>query len=229
MGGRVVTIELGKRLNLTPDMHLLDIGCGIGGAARYLAWAYGCRAKGLDVTKEFVEVATTLTRLVGLADRLSYVYGSALDLPFEAASFDAATLLHVGMNIEDKARLFEEAHRVIRPGGTFAVYDVMRAGEGALAFPVAWANVPERSHLASQEDYRGKLGAAGFDVVSETNQREIGMDTFRRMLAGVAEKGPPPLGLHILMGKEALDKVANMLANLESGRIAPIEMICRRL
>src|SRR3546814_3455016 len=116
-------------------MSLLDIGCGLGGAARHFARACGCTVTGVDLTPEYVAVAEALTRMVGQADRVAFRAGSALDLPFEAASFDAATLLHVGMNIPDKDRLCAEAARVLKPGGVFGVYDGMRVGDGALTFP----------------------------------------------------------------------------------------------
>jgi ubiquinone/menaquinone biosynthesis C-methylase UbiE len=183
---------------------------------------------GIDLTPEYVALAASLTKLVGLEGLADYRVGSATDLPFADASFDAATLLHVGMNIPDKGRLCAEAARVLKPGGTFAVYDVMRTGDGPIAFPVPWAGSEAISFLASPAEYRRALAAAGFEVRSERNRRDMALEFFRRMMARVAESGPPPLGLHILMGKEALAKVRNVVAGLESGVIAPIEMIARR-
>src|SRR3546814_4047995 len=128
---------------------------------------YGCRVTGVDITPEFVAVAPGLTRLVGLADRVDHHVGSALGLPFQDGSFDGATLLHVGMNIPDKKRLCTEAQRVLRRGGVFAIYDVMRVGEGDLDFPVPWAETPETSFAVDPASYRRALDAAGFDVTAE--------------------------------------------------------------
>jgi SAM-dependent methyltransferase len=116
----------------------LDIGSGIGGPARMIALRYGCRVTGVDLTPHFVEAARALSGMCGMADRVRFVVGSAVALPLRAASFDLALLLHVGMNVPDKSALFREARRVLRDGGTFAVYEVMRTGEGKLAFPVPW-------------------------------------------------------------------------------------------
>ena len=228
IGGHHATAALAQQLDLQPGVSLLDIGCGIGGAARFFAHEYGCRVTGVDVTPEFVAVAQALTRLVGLADRVDHHVGSSLDLPFQDGSFDVATLLHVGMNIPDKERLCTEAQRVLRRGGVFAIYDVMRVDEGDLDFPVPWAETPETSFAVDPAGYRRALDAAGFDVTAERNRTEFALEFFRRMKTRVAESGPPPLGIHILLGRDASKKMGNMIANLEQGFVAPVEMICRR-
>jgi SAM-dependent methyltransferase len=166
--------------------------------------------------------------MVGLADRVTFHVGSATDLPFERERFDAATLLHVGMNVPHKDLLCAEAARVLKPGAVFAVYDVMRTGEGEVAFPVAWADTSAMSFLAYPATYRRALETAGFEVVTEEDRLDLALDFFRRMTARVAENGSPPLGIHVLMGPEAPRKVGNMIATLERGIVAPVEMICRR-
>ena len=228
MGGHQATADLAGQLDLRPGMRLLDIGSGLGGTARFLARHYGCHVTGVDLTPEYVAVAEVLTGRVGLADQVAFRVGSALELPFEKAAFDAATLLHVGMNIPDKETLCTEAGRVLKPGGVFAVYDVMRVGDGDLEFPVAWADTPATSFVETPDGYRRALTAAGFAITSERNRHDLAVEFFRRIRERIAKSGPPPLGLHILMGPEAPKKVANMIANLEQGRVAPVEMICRR-
>jgi ubiquinone/menaquinone biosynthesis C-methylase UbiE len=225
IGGHEATADLGDKLDLAAGGTLLDIGSGLGGAARFFARRYGCRVTGIDLTPEYVEVARTLTQRVGLSEQGEFRVGSALDLPFGDGSFDRATLLHVGMNIPDKERLCTEVHRVLRRGGLFAIYDVMQTG----AFPVPWAAGKATSFLETPEIYRRALAGAGFEITSERDRRDFGIAFFHRMRARIAESGPPPLGLHILMGQDAPTKVANMVSNLEQGLIAPVEMICRRV
>lgn len=228
MGGREATVCLAERMGLKPGMTVLDLGCGIGGPARFIARHYGCTVVGIDLTPEYVAVAEMLTRLVGLADRVTFQVGSATDLPFEPSCFDAATLLHVGMNIPDKQTLCDAAARVLKPRGVFAIYDVMRVGEGDLAFPVVWAATPALSFLEKPGSYRAALESAGFEVIAETSRWELALSFFARMKAHFSEHGPPPLGLHVLMGPDARQKIANTIASLERGILAPIEMICRR-
>ena len=229
IGGREATEHFAQMLKITPGMHLLDIGSGIGGAARHLAATYGARVTGIDLTDECVTVATALADWVGLSEQVSFRQASALDLPFEAGSFDGATMLHVGMNIADKARLFAEAARVLKPGGRIGVYDVMRTGEGALAFPVPWAADEATSFLARASDYKAALTAAGFEIAAEENRRNFAIAFFETLRARrQSQDGPPPLGLHILMGAEAQAKIANMVRNLMDGLIAPVVIVARK-
>lgn len=225
MGGHAATAALGAALAPAQGATLLDIGCGLGGTARHFASRHGCAVTAIDLTPDYVGVAAALTALVGLDVR--FAAASATALPFGTV-FDAATVLHVGMNVPDKALLFAEAARVLKRGGVLCVYDVMRTGEGGPEFPVAWAASAATSFLETPDAYRQALDAAGFTVGSECSRRDLALDVFYRMRARIAERGPPPVGLHLLMGADAARKVANMIAALEDGRIAPVEMICRR-
>src|SRR5262249_28744447 len=121
LGWHPATLELAKSLALTADQHVLDVGSGIGGPARTLAGTIGRPGTRIDLTEEFVRAANGLTKRVGLADRVAFRQGNALAMPFADATFDAATLIHVGMNIADKAKLFGEVKRALKPGGRFGV------------------------------------------------------------------------------------------------------------
>jgi ubiquinone/menaquinone biosynthesis C-methylase UbiE len=208
-------------------MRLLDVGCGLGGAARYFAHEHGCRVTGIDLSDEYVSVANALAARVGLGDRVSYQQGSGLDLPFAPASFDGAYLFHVGMNIENKAKLFGEVRRVLAPSGLFGIYDVMRLAAGELSYPVPWASGPESSFVADAATYRRLLVAEGFEVLKERDRRDFALEVFGLMRARGGAGGPGPLGLHIVMGADAALKVKNMTGDISSGLIAPTEMICR--
>jgi len=227
-GGMEATLALLEQLDITPDTAVLDIGSGIGGTARALVERYGCRVTGVDLTEDFVDAARTLTAMVGLGDRASFKLGSALALPVGDASFDLAFLLHVGMNVADKPGLFAEARRALRPGGTFALFEVMKRGPDPLDFPLPWSSAPETSFVDLPETYRAAAEAAGFELVAERDRSAFASTFFARVTAMMAERGgPPPLGIHLLMGATAPRKIANYVTCLESGRTAPTEMIFR--
>jgi ubiquinone/menaquinone biosynthesis C-methylase UbiE len=227
IGGRRATEEFAAALGFPPGDHLLDIGCGLGGASRYFAGVRGCRVSGIDLTDEFVRTAAALATGVRLDAMVAYRQGNALDLPFPAETFDGAYMLHVGMNIADKGRLFVEARRVLKPGARFGVYDVMRDHSGDLAFPMPWAATAATSFVEPAAAYRMLLKQAGFEIVSERNRRDFALATFAEMRARAAQGRTSPLGLHIVMGPSAAQKVANMTACVERGLIAPVEMIAR--
>jgi ubiquinone/menaquinone biosynthesis C-methylase UbiE len=154
-------------MELRAGMRLLDIGCGIGGPARYIAANYGCRVDGIDLTEEFVQVAENLSRMVRLDDRVTFTKTSALGLPFERETFDGAYMIHVGMNIADKPGVYREARRVLKTGGVLAIFDILRAKDGPIQFPVPWALSEETSFIADAQEYRTALVEAGFRVFNE--------------------------------------------------------------
>lgn len=226
LGGRPATQAFADRLPLAPGRRLLDVGSGIGGPSRYFASQRGCQVTGIDLTPEYVEVAEGLARRMGLADRLAYHRGSALALPFGAGSFDGAYMMHVGMNIADKAALFGEVRRVLEPGGFFAIYDVMRVGDGEPAWPLPWASGPATSFVAAPDDYVRLLGEAGFEPGAPVSRRDAALAGLQAMAERTAMAGgPPPLGLQIVMGEAAPQKAANIRQALEAGTFAPVEII----
>jgi len=227
IGGLQATAELASEMGAAPGQHLLDIGCGIGGPARAFAQARGCRVTGIDLTEDYVRVAQSLSKRVGLSDRVSFRHGSALGLPFAEEAFDGAYMLHVGMNIQDKAALFSEVRRVLKPGAAFAVYDVMRdAGEGELGFPTPWASSPDHSFVESAATYARLLEAAGFAIEKTRNRRDAALEFFRGMRANAAA-GPVALGPHIVLGASTPQSFASVVGGLERGVIAPVEIIAR--
>ncbi|PSJ58272.1 class I SAM-dependent methyltransferase [Pseudaminobacter soli (ex Li et al. 2025)] len=228
LGWRAATAELANDLALSPGMRLLDIGSGIGGPARYFAEQHGVNVIGVDLTEEFVAVATALTARCGLADRVSFVRASALSLPFADGAFERATLIHVGMNIDDKAGAMREIHRVLGQDGIFAVYDVMVMGDGELPYPMPWAETPATSFVETPDAYRQLLEDAGFAIEAERNRREMVLELNRQMREDVARNGPPPLGLHTVMGAAAPVRVGNLMAALSAGTVAPIQMLARK-
>lgn len=224
MGGGPATEHLLNPLDLGTSHNVLDIGCGIGGTARHIAQIYGARVTGIDLTPDFVDTARRLSGRLGVD--VDFVVGSALDLPFEDGSFDIATLLHVGMNLPDKAALFESVARVLKPGGTFAVYDVMLFGRHP-DLPVPWATVAQTSFLAPPATYLDAAERAGFMLVHREDRAEMAREYFAAIQAKMAEHGPPMVGLPLIIGETAPQKVENMVRAVRSGDVAPVEMIFR--
>lgn len=227
IGGRPATVHAISKLSLTPDHHVLDVGCGIGGAARYIVSEIGCRVTGIDLTPSYIEAARAFATRTGLQERLKFEVASALDMPFDDGEFDAAVTFHVAMNIKDREGLYREIARVLKLGAEFCIYDVMKGENEGLIYPVPWAETEQTSHVTSPDEMLALLDAAGFDVVDTQDRTEFGIAFFKERLAAVAE-GQPAVGLHLLMGRTSKPKFENVLRNLEAGHVAPVLMLARR-
>ena len=210
-------------------MHVLDVGCGIGGPARTLAAEFGCRVTGLDLTEEFCRAAEMLTARLGLSDKVTLQHGSALGMPFDGGVFDAVWIQNVSMNIEDKERLYSEIRRVLRPGGRLALQEVMSGPVPNLYFPVPWAGDPAVSFLVTPEENRRLLAASGFAELAWKDLTESAIAFARKRQATTAQEGPPPLGPKIVMGEADFpEMLANQLRNLEEGRDVVIQAMFQR-
>lgn len=229
IGGRLATESFLDQLDIGAGHRVLDVGCGLGGGSRFAAHRYGCRVTGVDLTQEYVETGNELCAWVELSDQVSLEVDDATTLSHPDEAFDRAYMMHVGMNIADKESLASELHRVVRPGGRVGIYDVMKVGDGDLAFPVPWATDSEGSSVASRTAYKSALEAAGFEIASERNRRDFALEFFAQLQAKAASaEGPPPLGLHILMGSTAPVKVKNMIENISRNLIAPVEIVAEK-
>jgi SAM-dependent methyltransferase len=228
IGGRAATQTFLDQLDLGPRDHVLDVGCGLGGASRFAAERYGCRVTGIDLTHDYVRAGQVLCDWVGLNERISLDRGDATDTPYRDGAFDKAFMLHVGMNIENKELLALELFRLLRPGGRLGVYDVMRMGDGELRFPVPWATTAGESRVSTPATYRGTLESAGFRILAENDRSAFAMDFFNHLQASGNGAARPALGLHILMGGAAREKVRNMIDNVAAGRVAPVELIVEK-
>jgi ubiquinone/menaquinone biosynthesis C-methylase UbiE len=228
VGGLEATKAFTEFMGLKPGMHVLDVGCGIGGPARYFASEHGLRVTGIDLTEEFVRTAKSLTKLLSLEDAATFEQGSALAMPFRSESFDAAYMFHVGMNIADKNALFLEVARVLKPSAQFSIFDLMRTNDEPISYPVPWAVSGQTSFVVKIEAYRKALAAAGFEVVHERGRREFAVEYTERNLARAAHGGPPVLGLQLLMGENAPQMMKNVLHAFKAGIFEPVELVAAK-
>ena len=226
--GFPATVELGDRLPARAGDHLLDIGCGLGGPARYFAQRFDCKVTGIDITEPFVEAATKLTALLGLGDRVAVEHGDGHQLPYEDETFDGAYTQHVTMNVADRRQFFAEAWRVLKPGAFFALTEHGLGATGNPHHPVPWSEDGTGEWLATPAQTRALLRDAGFAAVESEDTGETYLAAYRHAIA-LAERGElPPLGLHLLMGETAPEKMRNAARNIEEGRTHPVRVLCRK-
>ena len=217
IGGRKGSEFVTSALNIQSGQHVLDIGSGIGGPARYIANMLGVTVEGIDLTPEFVEAAVEITEMVGMTERVSFQVGSATSIPFDGDTFDASTMVHVGMNISDKELLFSEIARVTKPDGSIVVYDVMRTGNDDLVFPMPWSSTPEYSFVDTTDAYVKAAENAGLKLLTIDDHTEMAVSFFNN-----PPSEPPPVNLGHLMGTKMPEMVANAGNAIRNGTISPI-------
>ena len=226
-GQRPATIRLAELVGFTGAERVLDVGSGLGGPSRYIAWRYGCRVSGVDLTAEFCCVAEMLTRVTGLVEKVDYRQGNALDLPFDSESFDVVWSQNAAMNIADRDRLYREMRRVLKPGGRLALQEVAAGVGGPPHFPVQWAREPAISFLLTPEDTRAKLEAAGFRVRTWQDTTEATLASAQAR-ARHADSKPPPLGTHLILGPDWQAMARNSARNLEENRTRLFNAVLER-
>jgi sarcosine/dimethylglycine N-methyltransferase len=213
--GLAATADLARLAGITAEMSVLDVGSGVGGPARFLAATCGCRVTGIDLSEPFVEAARYLTERTGQSGQVSFRAASALELPFDDASFDVALLQHVAMNIADRAELYREIRRVLKVGGRFATFDVVLNG-GEVLYPVPWARTSATSFLLTAAATREAVEPAGFRTLVWQDDTELAKAWIAQLRASAS---PPSPNLGVVMGPEFAQLAANLGRNLLERRV----------
>jgi len=224
--GLEATREVAEIAGIGDHARVLDVGCGVGGPARTLAAEFDSDVVGIDVVEEYCRAAALFTDRVGLTDKVRFQHGNALDLPFEDEAFDVVWFEHTLMNIEAKEVAFEEAGRVLRPGGTLALYEICAGPGGDTVFPVPWASDASLSYLVQPERLRELVIDAGFEEIVCRDVTESSLNWFRDVVESMQSRSPDapqPLGLNLLMGSETPVKARNVVQNLDEERISVVQ------
>jgi SAM-dependent methyltransferase len=227
IGGRTATLDLARLAEVRPGETVLDVGGGLGGPARTLTAEAGCRVTVLDLTEAYIGAGALLTRLVGLEGQVSFRHGDATAMPFPSDSFDVAWMQHSGMNVADKARLYAECRRVVRPGGRLALHEIFAGPVQPIHFPVAWAREARLSFLIAPEEGRALLRATGLRELAWQDVTAEAVEWWRGRLAMPAEPGP--VGLWLIFGDELERIKLNTARNLEEGRVQVVRAVWEKV
>ena len=111
------TKRLAEACHIDEGSKVIDIACGKGTTATYLAQDYGCKVLGIDISEDLIGEAEHLAKRKRLQDRVRFRVGDALKLPFSEDEFDAAVSQAMLVLIDDKKKAIQEALRVTKPRG----------------------------------------------------------------------------------------------------------------
>ena len=222
--GALATAELAASAGLDPSTQVLDLGCGIGGPARYLAATFGCKVTGVDLSPSFIDAATYLTERCGLSDRVSFQVGDAVHLPHDNAAFDVVFLQHVAMNIKDRTGLYAEMRRILAPGGRLAILDLVLR-DGDVVYPAPWARNASTSFLLSESDTRMALEQAGFKAVLWRDDTQVALEWFKAATAGSPASA---LNLALVIGADFPAIARNLARNIREHRLGVLSAVLTR-
>jgi len=223
-GGLQSSIELLEIADIGVEDRVLDVGAGLAGCARLMASMKGCRVDCIELSPDYCIGASLLNRLTGLEDLIGVHRGSALELPFADASFDVVWMQNVGMNIEDKRGLYSEIHRVLKPGGRYAMQEIAAGRRPAAYYPLPWASLPADNHLATIDEMRSLLGASGF---AEELFEDISAHDFSTNVSNATPAGQGELGLAVFVD-DLGTKAANASRSMKEGMVHLIRGLYRK-
>lgn len=217
--GAEVSLEIAKEAELSKELKVLDVGCGIGGPARMIADVFGCSVTGVDLTNEFIRSARLLSQLVGLSEKTEFVTADATELPFENKTFDVVWTQHAQMNIKEKEKLYSEIHRVLKKGGRFIYYDIFSSENEDLKFPLPWADESSISFLIKLNDFGKLMKETGFKELLRKDRTSESIDFFETVFENNKKEGSPKIGLNIFMTEQTSFKLSNLLKNLSGNKL----------
>lgn len=223
LGGRVATLYLAGVLGDLAGQRVLDVGSGLGGAARTVAEETGAHVTGIDLTPDYCVAATMLSEMMGRGEQTAFEIGNATAMKFADATFDAAYTIHTAMNIADKQAVYHEVARVLKPGAMFVIYDIMAEGDaGALLYPLPWATTAESSFLATPDEVAAMLSAGGLVVEARESRREF-------VLAGLAKMMDRIIAVQGAMrGEDFTACITNLRDGIADGLCAPWQFVARK-
>ncbi len=222
-GGLGASSALMELAEIGSDDSVLDVGAGLAGCARFLAAETGCTVDCIEMSDDYCVGARLLNQLTGLEDKVFIKQGSALALDYPDASFDVVWMQNVGMNIEDKVRLYQEIARVLKPGARFAFQEVVAGQTVTTYYPLPWASDASQNFLVSTEHLFAILNDCG---LAEEKFVDISDAQPTQNSASSTPAAAGQLGLGVFV-ENLGQKAGNARRSLDEGQIRYIRAVFR--
>jgi ubiquinone/menaquinone biosynthesis C-methylase UbiE len=168
LGGLASTLTLISACKINDQQHVLEVGCGVGASAVYIASEVGCNVTGVDVSERMIQRARERARDNKLEHLAQFRTAEMHELPFSDETFDVVYCESVLAFSHDKAKAIAEMARVLRPGGHIGINESVWLHEPTEEW-IAWfaQDAAANASTLSAEAYRQLFEAAGFNVVFE--------------------------------------------------------------
>jgi SAM-dependent methyltransferase len=176
LGGQEATEALIELCHIDAGSYVLDVGCGAGTTACFLASTIGCRVVGVDILEGMIRTSQERARREGVADRVEFRVADAQDLPFEDNLFDAVITESVTSFPEDKQQAVDEYVRVTKPGGHIGLNESTWFKVPPPPEVVAWIgqDLGGAANPLTEEEWVGLLEGAGLgDIVVRTSPVKV--------------------------------------------------------
>ena len=160
-------VIMAEAVSLTPQSRVLDLGCGYGATARYLAANYGCRVTGTNISEKELELARARSREAGLDELLSFEYGDFHRLPYPDDSYDVVWSQEAFLHAADKNAVLSECRRVLKPDGALIFTDILVRRDTPDAARSRIYDRVKSPDMWDRPDYRNALAALQLTVTRE--------------------------------------------------------------
>jgi arsenite methyltransferase len=184
MGGIGATDEIAELCQIGEASYVLDVGCGAGVTACYLAKEYGCRVVGVDILAKMVERSRERAVKLGVEDRVEFRVADAQELPFEDEIFDTVLTESVTAFPKDKPKAVKEYARVTKTGGYVALNESSWLKAPPPPEIAAWVSqdTSENAEPLTVSEWSALLEQAGLkDILVRTQPIDVG-DEAKEML-----------------------------------------------
>ena len=224
--GIEATKELADKLNIKKDDAIIDVGCGLGGPARYFAKRFNCKVMGIDITPTFIEVGNDFNLRTNMTKQVTLKISDGNTLPFDKEKFNGAICQHVTMNIKNRNLFFSEIYRVLKRNSFFALSEHGLGPKGNPLLPLPWADKQDMSFLKTPESTTKILKMVGFKNITLVETGEKYMKGYEKSLKTNENSKVPALGMHVIGGESMFERQKNSMLSIKEKRTLPFEILC---